>query len=257
MHLTILLHFNANKKTEEHSFDSIRHTLVSIDNLRVDNNSRVTFTRRIKTVLPVQPDDIVSVYQNRDYSNIIFNIQRMEKTIDTWVCKRIGQVDTDVPSDSKTQNANTKHTPEFSIGVSKNACIFTNTDMPNKNIMIIDDDVDVLATFKLCLDEERGFHVEAFADPVEALIRFTEMDSFFYDLIIADIRMPCLNGLKLYKIMSRFKENTRFLFVSALEYADEFIQLLPGFDRSSIIAKPIDNDLFKEKIRQVLAPQKN
>jgi hypothetical protein len=27
---------------------------------------------------------------------------------------------------------------------------------------------------------------------------------------------------------------------------------LPGFDKSSVIVKPIDNNLFKEKIRQVL-----
>jgi CheY-like chemotaxis protein len=251
------LHFNANKKNDEHSFDSLRHTVVSIDNLRVDSNSRVTFTKRIKSVFPVQPEDIVSVYQNRDYGSIIFNIQRREETIDTLVCKRVGQLENGLLVESKLPHANAQHTPKSSIGVSENATNLTNTDRPNKNIMVIDDDVDILATFKLVLDEERDFHVEAFADPVEALIRFTEMDSFFYDLVIADIRMPCLNGLKLYKIMSRFKENIRFLFVSALEYADEFIQLLPGFDKSRIIVKPIDNDLFKGKIRQVLTTQKN
>ncbi len=247
------MHFNASKKTEENIFNSIRHTLISIDNLKVDNNSRITFTRRIKTILPVQSEDIISVYQNKDCSNVIFNIQRREKIIDTWICKRIGQLEKDVLTDSKLTHANTIFTTELSVGASQNAKDFPNTVNPNKNIMIIDDDVDILRAFKLCLDQERSFHVEAFANPIEALVRFTEMDTIFYDLIIADIKMPCLNGLKLYKIMNRFKENIKFLFVSALEYADEFIQLLPGFDKSNMLIKPICKDHFKEKVKLVLS----
>ena len=47
------------------------------------------------------------------------------------------------------------------------------------NVLLVDDDQDILFTFKSILETE-GYHVEAFADPNEALSHFIQMDPSYY-----------------------------------------------------------------------------
>jgi PleD family two-component response regulator len=61
------------------------------------------------------------------------------------------------------------------------------------NVLLVDNDQDILFTFKSILDAE-GYHVEAFADPNEALSHFAQMDPSYYNLVLTDIRMPKING---------------------------------------------------------------
>jgi hypothetical protein len=46
---------------------------------------------------------------------------------------------------------------------------------------------------------------------------------------------------------------TKFLFVSALEYAEEFISILPGVKPNDIIKKPIQRENLVEKVKEILA----
>ena len=84
------------------------------------------------------------------------------------------------------------------------------------NILLIDDEEDILYTFKQGLASE-GYNVEAFADPTEAFTHFVNVNPSHYNLAILDIRMPGLNGLQLYYRLKAINRNIKILFVSALE----------------------------------------
>src|SRR5215213_11312355 len=69
------------------------------------------------------------------------------------------------------------------------------------NIMIVDDEADTLFTYEWFLSDE-GYNLEGFTDPQEALKRFVQLEaSYYYQLVLLDIRMPRLNGLQLFNTM--------------------------------------------------------
>jgi two-component SAPR family response regulator len=89
------------------------------------------------------------------------------------------------------------------------------------------------------------------------LICFAEAEPSYFDLVILDIKMQDINGFELYKIMNAMTRGastvTKFLFISALEYAEESINLLPGVKPKDILKKPIKRESLMAKINQILA----
>ena len=65
--------------------------------------------------------------------------------------------------------------------------------------------------------------------------------------------MPRLNGLQLFYRMKSIDMDTKIIFVSALEAADELLSLLPGikFDKH-IIKKTVGKEYFIEKINKII-----
>ena len=96
----------------------------------------------------------------------------------------------------------------------------------SRNILLIDDEEDILYTFKQGLASE-GYNVEAFVDPMEAFAHFVNVNPSHYNLAILDIRMPGLNGLQLYYRLKTINRNIKILFVSALDAVPELISILP------------------------------
>ena len=66
-----------------------------------------------------------------------------------------------------------------------------------RRILVVDDDVDVVSTFKLIL-EMNGFEVDAYTNPALALSGF-EPNS--YGLLLLDINMPTMNGFELLSLI--------------------------------------------------------
>ena len=62
-------------------------------------------------------------------------------------------------------------------------------------ILLVDDDKDHLRLFTMIL-EDGGYSVDAYTDPVEALLKFRPN---YYDIAVLDYLMPDLNGLELYR----------------------------------------------------------
>ena len=116
------------------------------------------------------------------------------------------------------------------------------------NLMLVDDDRDILFTFKSILAAE-GFKVEAFTDPNEALNRFTQADPSYYNLVITDIRMPKINGFQLYQKLKEIKRDIRVLFMTAFEVPGNLLDSMPNINESDIIRKPIEEQRFINKIK--------
>ena len=121
------------------------------------------------------------------------------------------------------------------------------------NIMVVDDEPDTVFTYKSLLFAE-GHNVEAFTDPQEALKHFVQLPdpSAYYKLVILDIRMPALNGLQLFYRIKAISPNTKIIFISALDIAEELTSILPNVKDGDIIKKPVKREHFVSKINSVL-----
>jgi two-component system response regulator ChvI len=122
----------------------------------------------------------------------------------------------------------------------------------DRNIMLVDDEPDVLYTYK-CFLSSRGYNVVTFTNPREALIHFVQSDPSYYGLVILDIRMPNLNGLQLFHKFREIDHKIKIIFVSALDGAAELVSLLPGLKEENIIKKPVNQTTFLEKVEQMLS----
>ena len=124
----------------------------------------------------------------------------------------------------------------------------------NNNILIVDDEPDIAFTFKSILNEE-GYNVDAFTDPRQALLHFSQLDPLYYKLILLDIRMPNANGFQLYYKFKAINPNVKILFVTALDVmGEELASMLPGFSaQHDLIKKPLSNDQYVNKIRSALS----
>ena len=103
-------------------------------------------------------------------------------------------------------------------------------------------------TFKSILTAE-GFEVDAFADPDEALNRFTQADPSYYNLVITDKRMPKINGFQLYTKLKEIKRDIRVLFMTAFEVSGNLLDSMPNIDECDVIRKPIEEERFINKIK--------
>jgi two-component system, OmpR family, response regulator ChvI len=122
-----------------------------------------------------------------------------------------------------------------------------------RNILLIDDEEDILYTFKQGLASE-GHNVEAFVDPMEAFAHFVNVNPSHYNLAILDIRMPGLNGLQLYYRLKAINRNIKILFVSALDAVQELISILPDVKTANdFIKKPVALDDFISAVRTAIA----
>jgi CheY-like chemotaxis protein/class 3 adenylate cyclase len=119
------------------------------------------------------------------------------------------------------------------------------------NILIVDDEPDALFTYKTFLASE-GYNVDAFTVPEEALIRFRSRTPSYYSLVIADIRMPRLNGLQFYHQLKRISMSVKVLFVSALDAAGELVSILPNTSDIGVLKKPADQQNFMAAVRGLL-----
>jgi two-component system response regulator ChvI len=115
------------------------------------------------------------------------------------------------------------------------------------NVMLIDDEPDMIITYKSFLHAE-GYNVDAFSNSQEALRHFAQVNPSYYNLVIMDIRMPHLNGLQLYNRMKAINNSVRILFISALDAVEELVSILPDIRRNSIIRKPVEKDHFVKSV---------
>jgi|SRR6185437_10816286 len=124
------------------------------------------------------------------------------------------------------------------------------------NILLIDDDADILFTFKTIIEGE-DYKTTSFSDPKKALEHFAQVTPYHYDLIIMDIRMPGLNGIQLYSKMKIMNPDIKVIFLSALDAIEEILSIFPDIKISDIIKKPIEPQMLVIKVKEILTKAQN
>ena len=119
----------------------------------------------------------------------------------------------------------------------------------SKVILIIDDDPDMTSVFSLGLQDE-GFEVYAYNDPLEVLSKFRPN---FYDLLLVDINMPKMNGIKLSRQILELDANVKICFITAGEANVEVLrELYPTSGIGCFIKKPVTIDQLVRRVKAEL-----
>jgi len=119
-----------------------------------------------------------------------------------------------------------------------------------KRILIVDDDADILTTYKKGLEESGLFEVDTFTDPEETLSNFKEG---LYDFLIIDIRLPKMDGFELYDKMKAIDNKVKICFITAYEINYRALrQVFPEPKLECFIQKPIEIGKLVERIKSEL-----
>jgi CheY-like chemotaxis protein len=163
-----------------------------------------------------------------NYSHLVYSIKR----------KKDGSIFLKKTEDIKEDRFNKGEYPQ-------------NQNNSSFNILLIDDDKDILFTFEPFIRGE-GYNLISHSDPKEALDHLSNLDPYYYDLIILDIRMPRFNGFQLYKQIKILNPDTKVLFLTALDVVKEIEFVCPGMKESDILRKPVHPDVLLAKIESAL-----
>ncbi len=118
--------------------------------------------------------------------------------------------------------------------------------MAGKTIAIIDDDVTLRKTFTLLL--KGRYRILAVGDAEEALARLHRAKA---DLVIADYRLPALNGLELIRKLRASGFEGEAMLISA--HPDEVkVEEMSRLGISHFFVKPLDLNLLNVSIDRLL-----
>lgn len=114
--------------------------------------------------------------------------------------------------------------------------------------MIIDDDEDITNLFQTFL-QYNGYNIDAYTNSIEAFHNFRK-DS--HDLIILDLKMPQMDGMKLYKKMKEIDDKIIICFTTAYtNYIQDLHKDIIDIDKI-VIYKPVLLKDLKNKIDSLL-----
>jgi CheY-like chemotaxis protein len=105
--------------------------------------------------------------------------------------------------------------------------------------MVVDDEPDIVTMVKRGL-ESRGFVVEGFTNPTDALAKFKRGD---YEMLITDIRMPVMTGFELYREIRKIDDKIKIVLMTAFEInVCEFRKMFASIDVKYFVRKPVSTD---------------
>jgi DNA-binding NtrC family response regulator len=108
----------------------------------------------------------------------------------------------------------------------------------NKSILVVDDEFDIVNLIKQAL-QKQGFTTYAFTDPLLAL-EHLKTNSESYGLVLADVRMPAMNGFELVKKIKSMHPTIKLLLMSAFEFNDrDLSKVLNSIKIDGYIQKPV------------------
>ena len=127
----------------------------------------------------------------------------------------------------------------------------SNNNNKKKRILLVDDETDVNYTFATVL-EDNGFRVDSFDNPILAL---NDFKAGLYDLVLLDIKMPEMDGFKLYEEMKKIDNKLKTCFLTASEMFYEQYRPAHSIITSEdypVIQKPIKNEELLKKLNKTL-----
>jgi DNA-binding NtrC family response regulator len=118
-------------------------------------------------------------------------------------------------------------------------------------VSVVDDELDITRLFDVVLrDNIDHASVVTFNDPVIALEHYAKYKNR-YALVIADMRMPAVNGLELLKKVKELNPKVRTILISAYEFENNpiFQNYLEVGIINSFIQKPVKIDRLRQIVR--------
>ena len=124
----------------------------------------------------------------------------------------------------------------------------------NPFVSIVDDDLATTKLFHEALSENiHNVRVVSFTDPVLGLEHFSE-NKDVYALVIADLRMPSLNGLELLKKVKISNPKVRTILMSAYNFDEDllFLKYMEEGIIDSAIDKPVTMNILFQRVTDEL-----
>lgn len=145
------------------------------------------------------------------------------------------------------KNNNNNDTIYEENNISRTTTIATANNKPSSyRLLFVDDNNDILIGIKSSL-EDKGFIVDTFSNPLEALSSFKPR---LYDLVLLGVRMEGMNGFELCKEMQKKIANrldVKFCFITHFDpYREVPREEYPELNVECFIIPPISiEDLIK------------
>ena len=112
-----------------------------------------------------------------------------------------------------------------------------------KNIVIVDDDESSLIMYESFLEHCSSFKVKTFSLPEQALRYLIDYPNS-YDLVVLDIRMPKMSGVRLFQGLKAANPDAKVIFLSSLDAGPELLDFFPTIKPNQFVRKPVDRNEF-------------
>jgi DNA-binding NtrC family response regulator len=128
-------------------------------------------------------------------------------------------------------------------------------DKPLANLLVVDDDSDIAHVLKQGLQKNR-FLVSAFTNPEEAIKDF-QSNSKDYSLVLSDIRMPAMSGIRLARKVKEINPYVKVVLMTSFEINDnEFSKVFPSTQVDGFVQKPVGIKNLTNKILDTIGESK-
>ena len=122
--------------------------------------------------------------------------------------------------------------------------------MPNEfsqtqKILIIDDDINLINTFKFILQIE-GFNVDTASTGLQGLHKVNKTD---FDLVIVDMSLPDMMGDEIAETIKKINGNIKIIILTGYNAFQEGIE---DKDINEILMKPIEPEDLIKTINKIL-----
>lgn len=124
------------------------------------------------------------------------------------------------------------------------------------NLLVVDDDSDIAHALKQGL-LKNGFLVSVFTNPEEALKSFQSNSKDYYCLMLSDIRMPGMSGIRLARKVKQINPNVKVVLMTSFEINDnEFSKVFPSTQVDGFVQKPVGIKNLTNKILDTIGETK-
>lgn len=122
--------------------------------------------------------------------------------------------------------------------------------MSQLRALIVDDSQPMRRSIMFALQRMGGFDIEEAQDGVEALKKFTQAP---YDIVLTDINMPLMDGLKLIHHIRQSPDRAHIpIVVITTESADEDRQKALDLGADGYLVKPVQAKDVMDTVRTLL-----
>ncbi|MFC1564004.1 response regulator [candidate division KSB1 bacterium] len=122
--------------------------------------------------------------------------------------------------------------------------------MDKVKLLIVDDDKEVLASFNRALAVD-GYEITAVDNGPEALELIRKNK---YDVVLTDIIMPEINGVKILEEVNRISRDTKVILITGYGSIDTSVEALRK-NASDYIVKPCDKEELRIRIKSAVEKQ--